>query len=254
MPPHGPFEKETRAPAPCPLAQFMTCPAHQPLHTREGTLYKNPRQPMSLTHRSAAATCPPSLLPQPTENVQHTPRMPARGLHAGQGVPDASGRGDCAVQLQVLVEHDAAVGQLPVPQLLVLLLRAGQRAAAASTGDAELSSLGLSDAGSDVDDEETRSTTSNGSGKKVGEAKGEAKTWRARKTLKKCVYSSRLVDCDMLTMHSHLDAVRCLAFDRTEMTLASGSDDCTVKVWRMSPVQVVAGGCVSSRLHAVFTL
>jgi striatin 1/3/4 len=32
---------------------------------------------------------------------------------------------------------------------------------------------------------------------------------------------------------SHLDAIRAIAFHPTELCLASGSDDCTVKIWRM---------------------
>jgi striatin 1/3/4 len=33
--------------------------------------------------------------------------------------------------------------------------------------------------------------------------------------------------------HSHLDAVRTLAFHPSELVLATGGDDCTVKIWRM---------------------
>ncbi|KAI6117602.1 WD40-repeat-containing domain protein [Pisolithus croceorrhizus] len=35
------------------------------------------------------------------------------------------------------------------------------------------------------------------------------------------------------TLRSHLDAVRALAFHPTELCLATGGDDCTVKIWRM---------------------
>ncbi len=34
-------------------------------------------------------------------------------------------------------------------------------------------------------------------------------------------------------LSSHLDAVRALAFHPTELCLATGGDDCTVKIWRM---------------------
>ena len=34
-------------------------------------------------------------------------------------------------------------------------------------------------------------------------------------------------------INSHLDAVRALAFHPTELCLATGGDDCTVKIWRM---------------------
>jgi len=37
-------------------------------------------------------------------------------------------------------------------------------------------------------------------------------------------------------LFSHLDAVRALAFHPTEMCLATGGDDCTVKIWRMDMV------------------
>ncbi|EJD53232.1 WD40 repeat-like protein [Auricularia subglabra TFB-10046 SS5] len=42
--------------------------------------------------------------------------------------------------------------------------------------------------------------------------------WRARRTLR-----------------NHLDAVRALAFHPTEMCLATGGDDFTIKIWRMDP-------------------
>jgi WD40 repeat protein len=32
---------------------------------------------------------------------------------------------------------------------------------------------------------------------------------------------------------SHLDAVRALAFHPHELCIATGGDDCTVKIWRM---------------------
>ncbi|KAF8556896.1 WD40 repeat-like protein [Imleria badia] len=51
----------------------------------------------------------------------------------------------------------------------------------------------------------------------VDEAGGEStKLWRAKRTLR-----------------NHLDAVRALAFHPTELCLATGGDDCTVKIWRM---------------------
>lgn len=49
----------------------------------------------------------------------------------------------------------------------------------------------------------------------VGEGDSE-KSWKAKRTLR-----------------NHLDAVRALAFHPAELCLASGGDDCTVKIWRV---------------------
>jgi len=49
----------------------------------------------------------------------------------------------------------------------------------------------------------------------VGEGEG-TKVWKAKRTLR-----------------NHLDAVRALAFHPNELCLATGGDDCTVKIWRM---------------------
>ena len=38
---------------------------------------------------------------------------------------------------------------------------------------------------------------------------------------------------DVHKLSSHLDAVRTIAFHPTELCLASGSDDNTIKLWRM---------------------
>ncbi|KAJ7043276.1 WD40-repeat-containing domain protein [Mycena alexandri] len=58
----------------------------------------------------------------------------------------------------------------------------------------------------EVDDDES-SVVSDGEGNKV---------WRPKRTLR-----------------NHLDAVRALAFHPHELSLATGGDDCTVKIWRM---------------------
>lgn len=36
----------------------------------------------------------------------------------------------------------------------------------------------------------------------------------------------------------HLDAARCIAFDRYGLAIVSGSDDCTVKLWRLNPASI----------------
>lgn len=85
----------------------------------------------------------------------------------------------------------------------------------------------------DMEDDETASTSSEEDGK----------IWRARRTLRKYAIIYCPVAKESLTdvLHSHLDAVRALAFHPTEMCLATGGDDCTVKIWRMD-----VGGLASS--------
>ncbi|RXW24871.1 hypothetical protein EST38_g949 [Candolleomyces aberdarensis] len=83
--------------------------------------------------------------------------------------------------------------------------------AAQNRGQSDSSDLGWAE-DSDLKDEETaieddESVTSEGE---------DAKIWKAKKTLR-----------------NHLDAVRAVAFHPTELCLATGGDDCTVKIWRM---------------------
>ncbi|KAF8321420.1 WD40-repeat-containing domain protein [Cantharellus anzutake] len=42
------------------------------------------------------------------------------------------------------------------------------------------------------------------------------------------------------TLRSHLDAVRALSFHPTELSLATGGDDNTIKIWRMDPATVAS--------------
>lgn len=70
------------------------------------------------------------------------------------------------------------------------------------------------DEAEEVSDEEDESEGVN-VGVEEGEGEGN-KLWKPKKTLR-----------------SHLDAVRALAFHPTELCLATGGDDCTVKIWRM---------------------
>jgi len=47
---------------------------------------------------------------------------------------------------------------------------------------------------------------------------------------------------------SHLDAVRAAAFHPTELCLATGGDDCTVKVWRTDVTGLASSKCVTISL------
>ncbi|KAI6129130.1 WD40-repeat-containing domain protein [Pisolithus croceorrhizus] len=73
---------------------------------------------------------------------------------------------------------------------------------------------GGEDEAEEVSDEEDESEGVN-IGVEEGEGEGN-KLWKPKRTLR-----------------SHLDAVRALAFHPTELCLATGGDDCTVKIWRM---------------------
>lgn len=68
----------------------------------------------------------------------------------------------------------------------------------------------------------------------IGEGEN-SKTWKAKRTLRKYVYGVSLNPPILIPIFafSHLDAVRALAFHPTELCLATGGDDCTVKIWRM---------------------
>jgi len=47
---------------------------------------------------------------------------------------------------------------------------------------------------------------------------------------------------------SHLDAVRAVAFHQTDLCFATASDDCTVKVWRLDPDELLPERFVASLL------
>ena len=64
------------------------------------------------------------------------------------------------------------------------------------------------------------------------------KKWKVRKTLRKSVVPAESPVCVLIKFHSHLDAVRALAFHPRDMILATGGDDLTVKIWRMDAAQL----------------
>ncbi|KAF5391840.1 hypothetical protein D9757_001679 [Collybiopsis confluens] len=69
----------------------------------------------------------------------------------------------------------------------------------------------------------------------VSEGDG-GKVWKARRTLR-----------------NHLDAVRAVAFHPHELCLATGGDDCTVKIWRMD-VAGLASSTVTTEIEPQLTL
>ncbi|EIW85359.1 WD40 repeat-like protein [Coniophora puteana RWD-64-598 SS2] len=66
------------------------------------------------------------------------------------------------------------------------------------------------------EDEETKEETDLDDDDATAIGEEGAKTWKAKRTFR-----------------NHLDAVRALAFHPNELCLATGGDDCTVKIWRM---------------------
>lgn len=61
-----------------------------------------------------------------------------------------------------------------------------------------------------------------------------AKLWKPKRTLRKYVFSAKSKNRYLThPPSSHLDAIRAIAFHPTELCLASGGDDSTVKIWRM---------------------
>ncbi|KAI9617257.1 hypothetical protein H4Q26_013123 [Puccinia striiformis f. sp. tritici PST-130] len=54
------------------------------------------------------------------------------------------------------------------------------------------------------------------------------------------------------TLRSHLDAARCIAFDRYGLAIVSGSDDCTVKLWRLNPASI-ANVAISSSPPRIYS-
>ena len=44
---------------------------------------------------------------------------------------------------------------------------------------------------------------------------------------------------------SHLDAVRTISFHPNELSIATGGDDNTIKLWRVDPPSLTSTACVS---------
>lgn len=66
-----------------------------------------------------------------------------------------------------------------------------------------------------------------------------SKVWRAKRILRKFVHIFYLffarISLSNSMLHSHLDTVRAIAFHSQETYLATGGDDCTIKIWRLDP-------------------
>jgi striatin 1/3/4 len=79
----------------------------------------------------------------------------------------------------------------------------------------------------------------------IGEGEG-TKVWKAKRTLRKSVALGFTLCADIDISFSHLDAVRALAFHPNELCLATGGDDCTVKIWRMDVASLASSVYVPS--------
>lgn len=89
----------------------------------------------------------------------------------------------------------------------------------------------------DDDDDEVREDEEDAEADEVNlpdENEG-SKVWRVKRILRKFVYLVLIIQTVLSTRRSHLDAVRAVAFHSQEMCLATGGDDCTIKVWRLDP-------------------
>jgi len=98
--------------------------------------------------------------------------------------------------------------------------------------------------GEEVGEEEDEGE-SVGVGVEEGEGDG-AKIWKAKRTLRKWASLFYAKSVSLTMVPSHLDAVRALAFHPTELCLATGGDDCTVKIWRMDVASLASSALVPS--------
>jgi striatin 1/3/4 len=110
--------------------------------------------------------------------------------------------------------------------------RLAAQAGPSSTGDSWARD---DDTKEDVDEDDETSVE--------GEQSEGGKVWKPKRTLRKLVRYLVSTGCMAnIVLFSHLDAVRTIAFHPTELALATGGDDTTVKIWRMDVGSLTSAG------------